>query len=1003
MIVFDQSTGNIIKDDELVVTKNKNLTLIPLFSGMLLVLNDVLVNGVTPPVSDGQKYPVYWLLVLISSVGTNLLALYLGFNADTAKNNWKKLGRIGFYLVTLGLIGVILSVAIWGKFAARDVWLPWLPISDNQFTFASSMMVWYLAGPFLAAKIKQLSVKLKQTMIFVLSWFILVAPFIFGKPLWGITSAQNPIWVGTLFIFGILMADGHLKWLFDLKKTVPVMLIDLALAVITFKLIPIAQHPGNLTGRFFANYQLNLALFSLALFGSLTQVFNRFKILAKNWHWPHWFALITYFTTCLPIVNSRLINELHIATSLGGMKWLFSIFGYFVVFVVIGIVLTGILNGMQQLKPVQKLIDKFPINQFEDFMDLPQIFRKLLKENRRFLLVVALGFSLTVIQFFITNIAVTPLSWTLINYIFGTLFPRILLNVLIFICAFLLFFSLTNRYWPSLIFTSGLSVFITLAEFLKLSLRDEPILPTDLAAVSAFSDIAKMISPVIVGVAVVVLVFLIISSIVLQRHLGGIYPATSWKARIVMLICMLAVFTSFFWVNRFDSIPGVVFRAFNIDIRYLDQVGEARRNGPVVQFINNLNTKIMDEPKGYSKARIQNIMKTYNQQAKEINKSRSKTLTNQTIVFVLSESFSDPNRVPNLEVSPNPMSYLTSLKKKTDSGLMLSQGYGGGTANMEWQSLTGLSLSNLSPTLPTPYVQLVPKQKTSPAITDLFDTKIAVHPYTAALYNRKQVFKKFGFQKFYYQGSSNKLAYQNKLGTSPYVSDQSAYQDTLKVINQKQTGSKFIQLSTMQNHMPYNNYYDKGTKFKVTGSAYDSSKQSNVETYAQGIHYTDQALKQFIKKVDQIKKPVTVVWYGDHLASLYTSKLMSQYPIQLHETDYFIYNNQSHQLSYTNRLVSPYSFSSLALSNNDLKVTPYYALITKVTDDLPAMTIDPSSSTSNSVNGSNIFVGQNSKEIKYSKLSKHQKKLYQDYKLIEYDLVAGKQYSAHWAEQKIKN
>jgi hypothetical protein len=148
---------------------------------------------------------------------------------------------------------------------------------------------------------------------------------------------------------------------------------------------------------------------------------------------------------------------------------------------------------------------------------------------------------------------------------------------------------------------------------------------------------------------------------------------------------------------------------------------------------------------------------------------------------------------------------------------------------------------------------------------------------------------------------------------------------------------------------------------------------------------------------------VTVVWYGDHLPSLYTANLMKEYPIQLHETDYFIYSNQTHQVTKRNNLVSPYSFPALALANDNVKVTPYYALITKITDDLPAMTPDPSNSVASSFNGDNIFVNDDSKKIDYKSLSKHQKKLYQDYKLIEYDLVAGKQYSAHWAEQKIKD
>ena len=51
---------------------------------------------------------------------------------------------------------------------------------------------------------------------------------------------------------------------------------------------------------------------------------------------------------------------------------------------------------------------------------------------------------------------------------------------------------------------------------------------------------------------------------------------------------------------------------------------------------------------------------------------------------------------------------------------MISAGYGGGTANMEYMSLTGLDLSNFSPTLPTPYTQLVTHRKYNPNIAQSF-------------------------------------------------------------------------------------------------------------------------------------------------------------------------------------------------------------------------------------------------------------------------------------------
>ncbi|MDT3392246.1 MAG: hypothetical protein LIR22_07970 [Bacillota bacterium] len=129
---------------------------------------------------------------------------------------------------------------------------------------------------------------------------------------------------------------------------------------------------------------------------------------------------------------------------------------------------------------------------------------------------------------------------------------------------------------------------------------------------------------------------------------------------------------------------------------------------------------------------------------------------------------------------------------------------------------------------------------------------------------------------------------------------------------------------------------------------------------------------------------------------------MDKYPIQLHQTDYFIYNNQTHQLSYTDRLVSPYAFPALALANGNVKVTPYYALLTQVTDKLPAMTTDPAASETNNTNGANIFVNQKGRQLKYRNLSSQQKKIFRDYQLIQYDLTAGQQYAARWAQQKLK-
>lgn len=976
------------------------LSLIPLVSGLLVAWHLVLVNSVTPPIimQSTGRYLSYWLFVLISSVGLNLLALYLGYCATPNGQPWRRLSQLGYYLVGAGLISAIVVGLSFHELSARDLWLPWLPLSSNRFPWAAGILGWYLAGPYIARQCQRLTAQGRHVLTLALLIFLVGLPFLFGRPLWGIQDANDPLWSGTLFLLGQLFAQGELRWLKQWHLTSGIMLLTLILAGLTAWLNPIHQPAAHLTGRFYAPQQLNLALFSLALFGSLVGLAQHCWPRLRQLTWPNWFAFVSYALAILPEVGFRLANNLHIPANLLAGEWLLQVLGASLLFILIVGVVTAVLMLGSRLPLLQSWLAKLTIQQGSDFLKAPVFLQRLWHENWRLVLAVGTGLSLTLLQMITIRLTFLPWNWALLHVFFTQYYNRWLLNTLLFMGVFYLLFVLMNRFWPALLMTSGLSVLITVAEFMKIRLRDEPILPSDVTSLSAMQDILQMISPLVLLAAGGVLIFLIAASIVLQRHLGGLYQR-SWRLRALAVVVLSLLLGSTYWANQSTSFAGVIFQAFGVTPFYLNQNSSARNNGPVIQFIENLNTTAMAQPAGYSQAKIKHLMHKYQQVARQINKKRSQTLKNQTMLFVLSESFSDPNRVPGLQVTPNPMPYVTRLKQQTTSGLMLSQGYGGGTANMEWQSLTGLALSNLSATVATPYTQLVPKQKITPAFPKLFEHKIAIHPYNATLYNRKQVFKKFGFQQFYYQGSADRLTYQHTLGSSPYVSDASAYAQALKIIKQPQPGSKFVQLSTMQNHMPYDNYYGHAT-FKLTGNAFDGNRTGNVQTYVQGLHYTDQALQQFIHKVDQLKKPVTVVWYGDHLPSLYKNSLMTTNPIQLHETDYFIYNNKSHQLTKTHQLVSAYSFAALALANDDIKVTPYYALLTKVTQDLPAMTTDTANSKVNSFNGGNLFVDQKGQPLNYKQLTAKQKQLYRDYRLIQYDLVAGKQYAAKWAQEK---
>src|SRR5699024_448067 len=102
---------------------------------------------------------------------------------------------------------------------------------------------------------------------------------------------------------------------------------------------------------------------------------------------------------------------------------------------------------------------------------------------------------------------------------------------------------------------------------------------------------------------------------------------------------------------------------------------------------------------GYSKKEIQKIVNKYQQGLADPSvKAKEKP----NIVYVMSESFSDSAHLKGLTITGEPLKDYYAVADQTYSGKMLSQNYGGGTANIEFSALTGFSLSLLTPQMTSP-------------------------------------------------------------------------------------------------------------------------------------------------------------------------------------------------------------------------------------------------------------------------------------------------------------
>lgn len=600
--------------------------------------------------------------------------------------------------------------------------------------------------------------------------------------------------------------------------------------------------------------------------------------------------------------------------------------------------------------------------------------------------------------------------WTDGNFVF-------VLNVILVALLYLMLLMLFNRFWTASIVILAVGIIVAAIEHFKVEIRYEAILPADLGFLG--SNTGNMLTFIPAGAHVTILVALgafavLLALILVLRHFDGRKGrmirtdnlSLNLTSRLILLLLPILVFALYcIHVSTTDSLANKFSRALGDTPSMWDSVYDAQRNGPLVSFTRQLNPTIMDEPSDYSEATMKEVVKRYEAAAEKINASRTKNMTDSTVVYVLSESFSDPAHVPGVKLNKDAIPEVRAIKSGTTSGLMLSSGYGGGTANLEYMGLSGLSMANFDSSLTSPYQQLVPGQHWTPTINQMWGApknSIAFHPYEPSMYSRATNYKKFGFAHFYTLQGDDIIKHRDKIDRSPYVSDKATYQSALEDISSTDS-NQFIQIITMQNHMPYNDWY-ADNEFKATAAdgadSLGSDEVTAIDTYAKGASITDTETKNFLDELNKLDKPVTVVFYGDHLPGIYeTASQDTNNSLALHLTDYFIWSNKasgSQGKKVDNSVYSsPNYFVAQTAEHMNAKVSPYLAFLTLMHKKVSAMeppVVNKIQGWDRIPEGQDIYLDAAGNPMAEDEFDEQTKQLMTDYKLIQYDITAGKNY-----------
>lgn len=560
-----------------------------------------------------------------------------------------------------------------------------------------------------------------------------------------------------------------------------------------------------------------------------------------------------------------------------------------------------------------------------------------------------------------------------VKFAFSWHTEKFLLACLVLLMIFLFLVAVLGSFlFGTFFYLVGIGI-LGYANYLKMTYRQEPIYPDDLKMIKEFGLLKDMTGTTS---------FYLLAGIILLVVAGGcwaIYRSFK-KDKKFQAIRVITLFTTIFaliYISHFNNPNNLLRKAYNKTALWIpySQKMNYYNTGFIGGFLYNLKIDPMEKPKGYSEEKIKEITSHYQKLADEKNKTASEEQPN--IIYVMSESFSDPSRLNGVEITGDPLADYYAVADQTYSGQMLSQNYGGGTANIEFEALTGFSMGLFNAQLTTPYTMLVPKMNQLPSIVSTLKDQnyhtTAIHPYNTSMYKRKDVYEVLGFDEFI---SENTMTYTDTIEDNPYISDASAYQEVMDLLKEDDT-PQFIHLVTMQTHMTYDGKYQQ---LEYTAKTEDNSGISSLENYLQDISYSSQSLKAFTEELKKLSRRTLVVFWGDHLPGIYSDTIQnSNEKHTLHETQFLMFDSQGELEKTEAPVTSPFYFAADLMNQTNQQTTGFYQLLLALQNELPAFERE--------------LYYQEGQWQREAQLNKKQAELYQAYEMIQYDIVSGEKYS----------
>lgn len=570
-------------------------------------------------------------------------------------------------------------------------------------------------------------------------------------------------------------------------------------------------------------------------------------------------------------------------------------------------------------------------------------------------------------------------SWV---YISGQLHLFIKTAILIFLVMQLLT-CITKRVWISFGITAVVVIFLETVSNIKFSNRGMPLLPWDVSMAKEALSVAgnyeiavslPEIAALLIAVGVSILLFFLAKATkkgfcILQRLVTGI----------VICLCMVFyVYTGF--VQNVSEESDITYRTFKVEDQY-----EARGFVPAfLEYLSYVNPA--DKPQKYNETTMDTISAKYADGSAAGETQQTET---PNIIAIMSESFWDASRLNTIKLDEPLLPVYENLKKEGMYGELFSHVLNGGTVVSEFEFLTGFS-GEFFPSDYMVYGNYLKKDFYSAVgiLKNQGYATMAFHPYTSSNYNRENAYLKMGFDQRFFEDS-----FEDTKIIRNYISDESMYKKMISEYENRtdKTQPVFMFGVTMQNHGGYwkdSIYEEKKVGFST--DVYGEVATDCLEDQLTGLHESDRALGELVDYFRTADQNTIIIYFGDHVSdagpkndrALEKSSWNEdelEYDYETHKVPFLVwsnYNNNSEDAG----IMEMGELLPTVFEKYNIKSTEFWNYLLTLKNCYSAA-------------DSSIVISKDQTYRDIAEMSEEEAAMHEEYKLLQYDYIFGKQYA----------